>query len=245
MSRYDDDEDTDTITKEEEPEAPAASGSRYEDESLDKTEAPQPAVSQQARRVVKRGWGNADQVMSSGSPFAQNLKLSPEAVLVKFLEDDPYTSYRQHWLDGRQGQKSFTCISEMNNSGCPLCDAGDRPSARFAFNVVMLAEDMDPTVKSYELGPRDIDTLKNLHQDPRQGPLPKHYWAISRTGKGSTSQRAHQMVRERDMQEEWNIEPLTEAQITSLMKNAYDAGIVPIPSRKTLADIAAEELGSE
>lgn len=232
MGRYDDDDNDDAETE-------------AGDEGTGTTaEAPDPETAQKARKIVKRGWGNVEQVRSAGSPFAQKLKISPDAVLVKFLEDDPYTSYRQHWIE-REGQKSFTCISDMHAKGCPLCDAGHRPSARFAFNVAQLSDDGDPVIKSYEVGPRDIDTLKNFHTDPRQGPLPKHYWAISRTGKGSTSQRVHQMVRERDMEEEWDISPLSGDQIDALMKDVYDANIVPIPSRKTLVDIVAEELTAD
>ncbi|NDB66022.1 MAG: hypothetical protein EB168_10225 [Euryarchaeota archaeon] len=198
----------------------------------------------QARRVIKRGWGNVEQTKQADSPFAQRLKVEEKPIIVKFLEDEPYTSYRQHWVE-RQGQKSFTCLSDMHPQGCPLCDAGHRPSARFAFNVALLTEDGDTTIKSYEVGPRVIDSLKNFHQDPRQGPLPKHYWAISRSGKGPTSQTNHQMVRDRDLEEEWNISPLTDEALEQVKKQAYDASIVPIPNRKTLLTIASEELDYE
>lgn len=195
----------------------------------------------EARRVIKRGWGNVEQTKQADSPYAQRLKIDDKPVIIKFLEDEPYTSYRQHWIE-RQGQKSFTCIADMHPKGCPLCDAGHRPSARFAFNVALLSEDGDTTIKSYEVGPRVIDSLKNFHQDPRQGPLPKNYWAISRSGKGPTSQTNHQMVRDRDLEEEWNITPLTEDGLEQIKKQAYDASIVPIPNRETLVGIAAEEM---
>lgn len=195
----------------------------------------------QARRVIKRGWGNVDSTKQADSPYAQRLKIDDKPVIVKFLEDEPYTSYRQHWVE-RQGQKSFTCIADMHTQGCPLCDAGHRPSARFAFNVILLNEDGDSVVRSYEVGPRVIDSLKNFHQDPRQGPLPKHYWAISRSGKGPTSQTNHQMVRDRDLEEEWGIAPLSEEDISKLKGQAYDASIVPIPSRSTLQGVAAEDM---
>jgi hypothetical protein len=195
----------------------------------------------EARRVIKRGWGNVEQTKQADSPYAQRLKIDDKPAIIKFLEDEPYTSYRQHWIE-RQGQKSFTCIADMHPKGCPLCDAGHRPSARFAFNVALLSEDGDTTIKSYEVGPRVIDSLKNFHQDPRQGPLPKHYWAISRSGKGPTSQTNHQMVRDRDLEEEWNITPLTEDGLEQIKKQAYDASIVPIPNRETLVGIAAEEM---
>jgi hypothetical protein len=220
MGRFDEDEDTITA-------APAPA-----DDDLDRA---------QARRVIRRGWSNVDSTKQADSPYAQRLKIEEKPVIIKFLEDEPYTSYRQHWVE-RQGQKSFTCLADMHPKGCPLCDAGHRPAARFAFNVAMLSEDGETVIRSYEVGPRVIDSLKNFHQDPRQGPLPKHYWALSRSGKGPTSQTNHQMVRDRDLEEEWNIKPLSDDEIEQLKGQAYDASIVPIPSRKTLLDIATEEM---
>ena len=223
MGRFDTDNDTDiddVVTS-----APA-------DDDLDRTKA---------RRVIRRGWGNVDTTKQADSPYAQRLKVEEKPVIVKFLEDEPYTSYRQHWVE-RQGQKSFTCLADIHPQGCPLCDAGHRPSARFAFNVALMSEDGETVVRSYEVGPRVIDSLKNFHQSPQQGPLPKHYWAISRSGKGPTSQTNHQMVRDRDLEEEWNITPLTESDLESIKGQAYDESIVPIPNRKTLVDIATEEM---
>jgi len=193
-----------------------------------------------ARRTIRRGWANVEQAKTANSPYAQRLKIDENPVIIKFLEDDPYTTYHQHWVE-RQGQKSFTCIANMHPQGCPLCDAGSRPSARYAFNVVLLS-DGEANIKSYEVGPRVIDSLKNFHQDPRQGPLPKHYWAVSRSGKGPTSSTNHQMVRERDLEEEWNITPLDADALEKLAKQAYTASIVSIPSRDTLLSIATEEL---
>ncbi len=226
MGRFDDDA-SDTIT---------------DDEAID-SDAGTVAPSAETRRVIKRGWAAAEETKSADSPFAQRLKVTNQDQIIKFLEDDPYTSYRQHWIE-RQGQKSFTCISDMNEKGCPLCAAGDKPSARFAFNVALLSEDGDPVLKSYEVGPRVIDQLKNIHQSDKQGPLPKNYFAVSRTGTGPTSQTNHQMVKAGDLAEDYDIEPLTEEQITALKAKAYDAGIVSIPAYKTLESIAKEELES-
>lgn len=231
MGRYDD-EDTDTKTT-----------SRYADEDIDSDDGKEAPGAPADRKSIRRGWGAAEETKSADAPFAQRLKIVKEDQIIKFLEDDPYTSYRQHWIE-RQGQKSFTCISELHEKGCPLCAAGDRPAARFAFNVALLSADGDPVVKSYEVGPRVIDQLKNLHQSEKTGPLPKHYFAVSRTGSGPTSQTNHQMVKERDLEEEYNISPLTDDQIKALKAKAYNADIVSIPSYKTLQGIAKEELES-
>lgn len=202
------------------------------DDDDDETPAPAP-------RVIKRGWGAAEQVMSADSPFAQRLKVSEDAVIVKFLEDDPYAVFRQHWIE-RSGQKSFTCISDVSSKGCPLCDAGNRPTSRFNFNVVLMT-DGDPQIKSYEVGARVIDQLKNFSVDPRQGPLTKHYWAISKSGKGARASTNHQMIRERDL-EEFSMEPLDEGTLKKLRRDAYDASIIQIPDYKTLLEIAKEDL---
>lgn len=230
MGKYDDDEVEDV--------APKGRSSKYDDDAEEtETETRSPDIA----KKIKRGWGAAEETRTADSPFAQRLKVTTDAVVVKFLEDDPYTSFRQHWID-RQGQKSFTCTNNLHPKGCPLCDAGDRPSARFCFNVALLNPDEEPTLRSYDVGPRVVDSLKNFHQDPKMGPLPKHYWAISKAGKGATSQTNHQMVKATDLEDDWDLEPLSDKQIASLKARAYDSSIISIPSYKTLAQLAAEEL---
>ena len=163
-----------------------------------------------------------------------------DPIVIKFLEDEPYASYRQLWVE-RSGQKSFTCIADIDPKGCPLCDAGSRPSTRFAFNVVLLSPDSEPTIKSYEVGPRVIDQLKNFHNDPRQGPLSKHFWAVSRSGKGATSATNHQLVKDRDL-EEWNLTEPTAEELKDFRNKSYTPDIIQIPSRKDLQQIALEDL---
>jgi hypothetical protein len=195
-----------------------------------------------ARRLIKRGWGNAEQARSANSPFAERLKFAEEPVLIKFLEDEPYTSYHQHWIDRKQGQRSFTCIADINPKGCPLCDAGDRPSLRTAFNVALLI-DGEWLVKSYEVGPRVFDSLKNFHQDRRMGPLSRHYWAVSKSGKGGTSQTNHQMVKADDLEDMWDADPISDAAMAKLKEKVYDESIVRIPNYNTLKQLVAEEFG--
>lgn len=229
MSRYDDE---DEIMED----APVRNTSSLKLVVEDAEEAPAPS----GARVIRRGWGAAEAVKHADSPFAQRLRVMDDPIVIKFLEDEPYASFRQHWIE-RSGQKSFTCIADIDPKGCPLCDAGSRPSTRFAFNVVLLSNDAEPSVKSYEVGPRVIDQLKNFHNDPRQGPLSKHFWAVSRSGKGATSATNHQLVKERDL-EEWGLDILSESDIKDLRGKAYSPDIITIPSRKDLQQIALEDL---
>lgn len=227
-AKYDDDDD------EDEAPAPRKAPARASDDD-DDDDTPAPAV-----RTIKRGWGAVDSIVSADSPFAQRLKVGDDPVIVKFLEDEPYAVFRQHWIE-RPGQKSFTCIADLSPKGCPLCDAGNRPSSRFNFNVALIAEGADPQIKSYEVGARVIDQLKNFSIDPRQGPLVKHYWAISKSGKGARASTNHQVIKERDL-EEYGIEMLDDAALKRLRAQAYDASIIQVPNYKDLMDIAKEDL---
>jgi len=232
MGKYDDDDDAGSV-------ATKTRTRSTEDNDLDTSTADKAVVA----RTIKRGWGAAEETKAADSPFAQRLKVTNDPIVIKFLEDDPYTSFRQHWIE-RQGQKSFTCLNGLHAKGCPLCDAGERPSARFCFNVALLVPGEEPLLRSYEVGPRIVDSLKNFHQDPKMGPLPKHYWAVSKTGKGTTSQTNHQVVKATDLEEDWDLDELTSDQLASLKARAYDSSIVPVPSYKQLQTLAAEELSS-
>ena len=229
MSRYDDEEE---IMED----APVRATSGLSLKVEDAEEAPA-----SGSRIIRRGWGAAEAVKHADSPFAQRLRVMDDPIVIKFLEDEPYASFRQHWVE-RSGQKSFTCIADIDPKGCPLCDAGSRPSTRFTFNVVLLSSDSEPTVKSYEVGPRVIDQLKNFHNDPRQGPLSKHYWAVSRSGKGATSATNHQLVKDRDL-EEWGLQALTVEDVKDFRSKAYGPEIISIPARKDLQQIVVEDLG--
>jgi len=232
MSRYDDEEEI----MEDAPVRATAGLSLKVEDAEEVEEAPA-----SGSRIIRRGWGAAEAVKHADSPFAQRLRVMDDPIVIKFLEDEPYASFRQHWVE-RSGQKSFTCIADIDPKGCPLCDAGSRPSTRFTFNVVLLSSDSEPTVKSYEVGPRVIDQLKNFHNDPRQGPLSKHYWAVSRSGKGATSATNHQLVKDRDL-EEWGLEALTTEDVKDFRGKAYGPEIISIPARKDLQQIVVEDLG--
>lgn len=204
------------------------------------TRKPRTETDEPVRKVVRSGWGSTERTTtSSDGDYAKRLKVTEDIQIIKFIEDAPYARYRQHWVE-RKGQMSFTCIAD-GESGvtCPLCEAGNRPSWRFNFNVVLLTPGEDPVLRSYEVGARVIDSLKNFNDHPAMGPLSKHYWTVSRSGKGATTSTNHQMVRESDLPE-WNLEALTKDDLNHFSGNAYTDDIIRTPSRKTLVEIALE-----
>jgi hypothetical protein len=219
-TRHDDDED-DRPVRRQRPSVPAVSD--------DDDETPK-------RRVVRSGWAGVEQTKVADSDYASRLKITDDPQIIKFIEDEPFASWRQHWLE-RSGQKSFTCLGD----NCPLCNAGNKPTSRFAFNVALLSEGEDAVLKSFEIGVRVIGQLQNFHKEPRTGPLSKHYWAVSKTGKGASTVTNLQLVKERDL-EEYGLEAISHDAFDELVSSKYTDEIIAIPKRSELLRIAEEEL---
>jgi hypothetical protein len=234
--RDDDDDDDDR--------RPARRKARAADDDDDDDDAPRRSkrgADAAAKSSVRGGgWKGAAEVDEIGASYAKRVKLEQnEEILIKFLDDEPYASYAFHWLE-RKGKKSFTCLDD----GCPLCDAlGDRPRKQFCFNVVVMDPDTEPIVRSLDVGVRVKETLQRLGADPKNGPLSKPYFAVQRTGKGTKSNTQLTPVKERDVLDDWSVEPLSEKQLRSLAKQKYDTSIVETPTRKQLLEIVAEYTG--
>ena len=213
------------------------------DEMTPNTEQDTPSTAAPQRKLLRGGWQQVDALKSADSSYAQRLKVSEEVQVIKFIEYEPYAAWHQHWVE-RDGQKSFVFIRELEERGCPICELGNRPSQRVAFNVVLLSVGSSPVLRSLEIGPRVVDQLRNLNKAPQTGPLTKHYWAISRTGKGATTSYNLQVIRERDIAEEWKVDPLSEETLAKVKEEKYDSSIIKVPTYAELLAIASEDLGN-
>ena len=152
--------------------------------------------------TVQQGWDAFDSlVQENSSDFPTDFKFSESPQLVKFLEDQPFASYEQHWIERPKGKKSFVCIGEA----CPLCDVlGDKPRGKFSFNVLVLSGETQG-VQIMTAPPSLARQIKKAHDDERKGPLSKEFWEVSRLGSGPTTQYTLNFVRGRDLAEEWKL----------------------------------------
>ena len=152
--------------------------------------------------TVQQGWDAFDSlVQENTSDFPTDFKFSESPQLVKFLEDQPFASYEQHWIERPKGKKSFVCIGEA----CPFCDVlGDKPRGKFAFNVLVLSGESQG-VQIMTAPPSLARQIKKAHDDERKGPLSKEFWEVSRLGSGPTTQYTLNFVRGRDLTEEWKL----------------------------------------
>lgn len=201
-----------------------------EEETSEEEETREPRID-----TVRSGWG-ARKEMATGGDFPDRLKLSDEPTLIKFLEDEPYAVFRQHWLDEIAAKrKSYTCIED----DCPLCAIGDKPKLQVGFNVAALVKGKW-VHHTYTAATMASEMWEGKATGPH-GPLPKHFWAAVMTGKTKqTKQTTADVVRERDLEEEWGITPPSPEDIAKVAEKCVDKSSVPKSTRTQLQDLADE-----
>jgi hypothetical protein len=185
--------------------------------------------------TVQAGWAAADALLKpkkESGEYASDFRFTEQAQLIRFLEDEPFSVYFQHWID-REGKKSFVCLGD----DCPLCTiAGDKPRGKFAFNVLVLSDE-EPGVMILTAPPTLARQLKAANDDAKRGPLTKYYWAISRQGSGPQTTYTLDRVRGTDLAEEWELD---QEDVEDLVAGAtkYDSSAVYVTPRAELLTIA-------
>jgi len=185
--------------------------------------------------VVQVGWAAAKKAVAKASKaYATDFRFEEDVQLVKFLSPEPM-SFSQHWVQ-RQGKKSFVCLGD---SSCPLCRAGNKPEQKFAFSVVNLSSDDEPTVALMTVGLRLCGQLEKLDSDPKTGPLNRLYWAVSKSGQGQKTSYSIMPVKDRDLAEDWDLDP---TDVTTALKALKPLGpeALRMSTKAELAEIARE-----
>jgi hypothetical protein len=187
--------------------------------------------------TVQAGWGAASKLMKpkeKSGGYATDFKFSEQPTLIRFLEDGPFYSYEQHWIDRTEGRRSFVHLGDDD----PLAViAGSKPRAKFAFNVLVLSDE-EPNVQILTAGITLARILIAAHEDPKRGPLTKFDWAISRLGMGRDTQYIVERVRrDTDLAEEWELDP---AKIDAIAATAvkYDKSAIYATTREEHLEVA-------
>lgn len=141
--------------------------------------------------------------------------------LVKCLEDEPFASTGVHWVDTRDGRKAFNCPGEDD---CALCKAGHAPAAYDYFNIAYLAGKSTWKNAYIKAGiglSKELETANGA----RSGPLSRPYYEVNqRGGRGNKSGPPHykwDVVRERDLADEWEIDPLSDDELDELYAKRF------------------------
>lgn len=189
--------------------------------------------------MIQTGWSAAKKaVANSSKSYATDFKFDEDVQLVKFISSDPMT-FMQHWVN-RPGKKSFISIGE----GDPLIAVGSVPSQKFAFTVLNLSDE-EPQLQLMVVGVRLCGQLEKLASDKKTGPLnrPDMYYAVSKTGQGTKTSYSIVPVKERDLAEEWDIDPVAAAELIKTLK-PFGPEALHTSTKAELADIAREIAGN-
>jgi len=185
--------------------------------------------------TVQAGWGAADAFLrpkKESGDYPTDFRFSDQQQLVRFLEDAPFLVYEQHWIE-KEGKKSFVCLGD----DCPLCNIlGDKPRAKFAFNVLVLSEET-PNVQILTAPPTLARQLRAANDDPRRGPLTKFYWSISRQGSGPQTTYTLDRVRATDLAEEWELNA-DDVEALAASSDLHTADAVYVTERAELLTVA-------
>jgi hypothetical protein len=192
-------------------------------------------VSSSTSSSIQTGWGAAKKaVAKSTKSFATDFKFDEDVQLVKFISDEPIV-FMQHWVN-RPGKKSFISIGE----GDPLVEVGSIPSQKFAFTVLNLSDE-EPQVQLMIVGVRLCGQLEKLASDKKTAPLnrPDMYYAVSKTGTGTKTSYSVVPVKERDLAEEWDIDPVAASDLIKSLKPLGPEAL-HTSTKAELAEIARE-----
>jgi hypothetical protein len=170
----------------------------FEEESFESTRIPVKA---------RAGWDAADEVQKKVKSLGDFFTPTEDPALICFVQGAPFDSYLVHWVDTKDGRRSFRCADE--DGDCALCEIGDSPAAKFAFWVVEFTikeEQVDYDTRVWEVGTKLKNTLKDMNAEPRKGgPLDGNFFSAHRTGKKQTTQYHVSRVKDRDLEEDWGL----------------------------------------
>jgi hypothetical protein len=181
--------------------------------------------------AVAKGWeGYRRTKANAPSKWSKLYKVPDDEGLILFLEDGPYASFLQHWCDWvPKGHKmSYVCPQE----DCPLDEVND-PVARVRFNILDLSGDV-PMLRVFECGMTVTDTLDKYAKDEGLG---GRYFAIQMVGE-KTRRTQIRPVKNRDLEEDWDMKPLSEDDIAKFDSKLWDENSLERSSRKELQEVA-------
>lgn len=197
-----------------------------------------PAAKTRTHSSVASGWGSVEKFAAKDTKFTKDFNPEAEKVVMKFLDDAPYATIRQHWITAAPKQKSWLCIAE--DEDCPLCDAGDNPSTIAKFNVVDFSDAENPVLRTWSVYKKVSDIIKNFANDKKTAPINRSdlYFGVSRTGKKGSWSTNLEPIKERDLEADWDVAPLNEDETDAFTKKCLTEDDIDLPDAKELREIA-------
>lgn len=181
----------------------------------------------QRERVTKEVDADLDTILSSGWSSDKPAPVSkggdrPDRftvpddgteVLIKFLEEKPFTSFFQHWIPTDVGKRPFACLVK----DCPLCNRGDRAKSVDYLNVIEIADDNQHSLKLWMASPDPSAAIKEKMASKRSSPINREdlYFLVSkRAGSNGVPSYTVDVIKAADLGEVGKV-ALTPAEVAS------------------------------
>lgn len=196
-----------------------------------------PAEATSASSAVGSGWEAAESLSTpTNSDFPVDFKHSESIQVIKFIDPDgPFATYKQHFLTGKPGKKSYVCLGDSGS--CPLCTTlSNRAEEKRAFTIINFSAEGGPQRQILTATPRLFKQLHAAHFSP-QGPLNKNYWAISKSGEKQTTVYHLNAIKARDLDEDWNINQNSAEDLVDVTE-AYTKDVIRETPYTELVEIA-------
>lgn len=198
--------------------------------------------------VIGSGWSSDRKtpvIRRSGQGPERFEKIVPDGgteVLVKFVEDSPFASYWQHWVQAGKKRRPYVCIID----DCPLCSLGLVPKPVDVINVIALEQDKDgnvtPKVYAWSMSADPAKAVRARAENKRTSPINKDqfYWAVSKeTGDNGFNTYHVDLVKAADLQDDYGIDPLTDAVVAELSSKGYtEADVAQRSTKRELQEVA-------
>jgi hypothetical protein len=201
--------------------------------------------SRRKRGTPAKGWDAYASKRKTNSNFAEEFKpyeRPDHEHVIKFLDDGPFDNYDRHWIDEtKKGvKKSYVC---PDGDDCPLCAIGDPPTTFSVFNIVDLTAKR-PTNMVWNTSVSITDLIQRHADSERSSPLNRDdlYFVVTVTKKKKRNVTDIEPLKERDLKEDFDIDPLTDEELEEFDEGKFeDYTVVTQPdSAEDLEDLIEE-----
>jgi hypothetical protein len=181
-------------------------------------------VAETAKAGAGAGWGayaKAKEVAKSkGFNSEDQLKVEDDPILIKFMDDGPFESYYQHWVQRGKGKKrSWTCPGEDD---CPLCAIGHPVRCLTLFNVLEI-DGSKHSRKFWVCGKNAGDQIEDKAKSKRYSPINDDdlYFEVTRKEADFGYKYTLNPVRESELDDE---EVATEEELDAFLLSLFESG---------------------
>lgn len=179
------------------------------------------------------GWTQRESKREGGSYSRYSIEEGSANNLIHFAENGYFTAFDRHWVN----KVPYVCYGD----DCPLCARGVKAQAAYLFNIIDLTGPSEPELVVWEASANPFKAIKERAEDSKYNPInkPDLYFEVTKK-KQDNGFTAYALtpVKARDLQEDYNVEPLDAEELKRLTETLFTSEIVYVADREKLVEAA-------